>query len=72
MRHGESAGNVARDAAEAAGATWIDITEHDMDVVLSARGVEQARALGAWIEQLGDAGPAVVFSSPYRRRRADR
>ena len=43
VRHGESAGNVARDAAEASGLPWIDIAERDMDVALSANGVEQAR-----------------------------
>ncbi|RYE92565.1 MAG: hypothetical protein EOO75_06385, partial [Myxococcales bacterium] len=37
VRHGESAGNVARDAAEAAGLPLIDITARDVDVELSGR-----------------------------------
>ena len=31
VRHGQSAGNVARDAAEAAGEHWIDIATRDVD-----------------------------------------
>src|SRR5438874_11122860 len=48
VRHGQSAGNVARDAAEAAGLRVIDIAERDVDVPLSALGERQARALGEW------------------------
>jgi broad specificity phosphatase PhoE len=44
--HGESAGNVARDAAEAAGSTTIDIAGRDIDVPLSSLGERQSRALG--------------------------
>ena len=36
VRHGQSAGNVARDRAEAAGLPLIDIATRDMDVPLSA------------------------------------
>ena len=36
VRHAESAGNVARDKAEAAGLDVIDIAERDMDVTLSS------------------------------------
>ena len=46
VRHGESSGNVARDAAQAAGAARIDIPERDVDVPLSALGHRQAEALG--------------------------
>jgi broad specificity phosphatase PhoE len=67
VRHGESAGNVARDTAEAAGEAWIDIAERDMDVALSTRGVEQAQALGHWLVEVGREGPDVVIASPYRR-----
>jgi broad specificity phosphatase PhoE len=67
VRHGESAGNVARDAAEAAGAEWIDIAERDMDVPLSSRGEEQAVALGEWLGDLGRAQPTVALASPYVR-----
>jgi broad specificity phosphatase PhoE len=45
VRHGQSAGNVARDAAEAAAGLLIDIAERDMDVPLSPLGIEQAAAL---------------------------
>ena len=38
VRHGESAGNVARDAAYAAGLATIDKAERDVDVPLSATG----------------------------------
>ena len=41
VRHGESAGNVARDAAQAAGLTRIDIADRDADVPLSSRGIER-------------------------------
>jgi broad specificity phosphatase PhoE len=70
VRHGESAGNVARDAAHAAGREWIDIAERDADVALSDRGREQARALGSWLaERPHDERPDVVLSSPHLRAR---
>ena len=43
VRHGQSAGNVARDAAEAADLPWIDIATRDVDTPLSALGEQQAR-----------------------------
>jgi hypothetical protein len=46
VRHGESAGNVARDAAHAAGVAVIDIETRDVDVPLSQLGERQAAALG--------------------------
>jgi broad specificity phosphatase PhoE len=66
VRHGESAGNVARDLAEAEGLEVIDIAERDMDVDLSPQGERQAEALGRW---LGDRPnrPTVVLTSPYQR-----
>lgn len=70
VRHGESAGNVARDAAMAAGHTHIDIAERDVDVPLSDRGIEQARALGRWFSQFPQSErPEVVLTSPYLRAR---
>src|SRR5215210_3334110 len=48
VRHGQSAGNVARDAAEAAGMALIDVEFRDIDVPLSGLGEEQSRALGRW------------------------
>src|SRR5688572_20057863 len=68
VRHGESAGNVARDRAEAGGLALIDIAERDMDVALSKRGEQQAAALGQWIGRLAEhEQPTVVLTSPYVR-----
>jgi 2,3-bisphosphoglycerate-dependent phosphoglycerate mutase len=69
VRHGQSAGNLARDAAEAAGAAWIDIEERDMDVPLSERGERQAAAVGRWLHRLGRERPTVAFASPHLRAR---
>jgi broad specificity phosphatase PhoE len=69
-RHGQSAGNVARDKAEAAGLALIDIEFRDIDTPLSPLGVEQSQALGRWFaEQPADARPEVVLCSPYIRAR---
>jgi broad specificity phosphatase PhoE len=68
VRHGQSAGNVARDAAEAAGQHRIDIATRDMDVPLSPLGERQADALGRWFGRLpADDRPSVVLCSPYVR-----
>ena len=68
VRHGQSAGNVARDAADAAGLGRIDIADRDMDVALSSLGEEQAAALGAWLaQQPEDQRPRTLMTSPYRR-----
>jgi len=68
VRHGQSAGNVARDAADAAGLGRIDIADRDMDVALSPLGEEQARALGRWFaEQPLEERPCTLMASPYRR-----
>jgi broad specificity phosphatase PhoE len=68
VRHGESAGNVAREEARAAGLARIALATRDMDVPLSPRGVEQAEALGRWFSQLApDARPEAVLCSPYIR-----
>lgn len=70
VRHGESAGNVARAAAEAAGAHDVELPHRDCDVPLSARGGRQAAALGRWLGSLGvDEQPTVVITSPYVRAR---
>jgi broad specificity phosphatase PhoE len=70
VRHGESAGNVARDAAHAAGLHRIDIAHRDADVPLSVRGTEQSTALGRWLaERPPTERPEIVLSSPYRRAR---
>lgn len=68
VRHGQSAGNVARDAAEAAAGHLIDIAERDVDVPLSPLGVEQAHCLGQWFAALPEPSrPNVVLHSPYAR-----
>jgi 2,3-bisphosphoglycerate-dependent phosphoglycerate mutase len=67
VRHAESAGNVASAAAEAAELPLVDIADRDMDVELSARGEEQACALGEWLRTRYSAPPDAVISSPYRR-----
>jgi probable phosphoglycerate mutase len=68
VRHGQSAGNVARDAADAAGLGRIDIADRDMDVALSLLGQEQATALGTWFaSRPASERPRTLMSSPYRR-----
>ncbi|GAB3447036.1 histidine phosphatase family protein [Massilia solisilvae] len=70
VRHGQSAGNVARDAAEAAAGLHIQIAERDVDVPLSALGVRQSAALATWFAALPAARqPNVVLHSPYVRAR---
>lgn len=68
VRHGQSAGNVARDLAHEAGLHRIDLTHRDVDVPLSALGREQARALGQWFASGEEDGrPEIMLSSPYVR-----
>jgi broad specificity phosphatase PhoE len=70
VRHGQSAGNVARDAAELARAIYIDIATRDIDVPLSPLGEQQATALGGWFASMPrDERPDVVLCSSYRRAR---
>ena len=64
IRHGQSAGNVANDAAHAARLEELELEIRDMDVPLSDLGCEQARALGTW---MAGVEPDLVVSSPYRR-----
>jgi broad specificity phosphatase PhoE len=64
VRHGESAGNVARDRAEAEGLERIALDSRDVDIPLSERGRGQAAALGA---ALAEEPPDVVWVSPYAR-----
>ena len=67
VRHGQSAGNVARDAADAARLPQID-SVRDADVPLSCLGEEQSVALGRWFSAMAvDERPNVVLISPYRR-----
>lgn len=68
VRHGQSAGNVARDEADATGAHHILLDHRDVDVPLSGLGEEQARALGQWFAAGKEQDrPDILLSSPYVR-----
>lgn len=68
VRHGQSAGNVARDAAQAEVRDRIAVSGRDVDVPLSPLGRAQACALGEWFAELAaDQRPNVVLVSPYIR-----
>jgi probable phosphoglycerate mutase len=70
VRHGESAGNVAREAALLAGENVIAIESRDIDVPLSELGKRQSAALGKWFGGLpDDRKPNVILTSPYLRAR---
>lgn len=68
VRHGQSAGNVARDEAHASNLKIIDVPLRDVDVALSELGQRQADALGGWFaRQPAGERPNVVLTSPYVR-----
>lgn len=68
VRHGQSAGNIARDKATAEKLARIALTERDVDVTLSELGRQQAHALGRWFAEAHEDGrPEVILSSPYVR-----
>jgi 2,3-bisphosphoglycerate-dependent phosphoglycerate mutase len=70
VRHGESAGNVARDAALEAGHPMIALDIRDVDIPLSDLGQRQAVALGNWFRFLpAEDRPNVILTSPYLRAR---
>lgn len=70
IRHAESAGNVASEAAERGGLHTIEILGRDIDVPLSPLGERQARSLGRWLQALpAEQRPTVVLTSPYVRAR---
>ncbi|MEW6130988.1 MAG: histidine phosphatase family protein [Acidobacteriota bacterium] len=70
VRHGESAGNIARDQAEAQGDLYINLAHREIDVPLSQLGERQAIALGKWFATLPDKQkPTVILTSPYLRAR---
>ena len=70
VRHGQSQGNVARDAAHEAGHSVIDLDIRDVDVPLSDLGHQQADAAGRWFAALPEEErPEVLLSSPYIRAR---
>ena len=66
LRHGQSLGNVARDAAGESEIEVLDIAERDMDVPLSELGAAQAIAFGRWLGAQQHP-PDVVLTSPYVR-----
>lgn len=68
IRHGQSAGNLARDKAHEAGHARIELDHRDVDVPLSSLGEDQARALGHWFAA-GEEGeqPEIILCSPYVR-----
>jgi len=68
IRHGESAGNVARYEVHAHGADRIELSARDVDIVLSQQGEEQVQALDAWFAKAEpDNRPDVMLASPYPR-----
>jgi len=68
VRHGQSAGNVARDTAMLADEDRIPLSERDVDVPLSPLGEQQARALGLWFAQAkSEDRPDALLCSPYAR-----
>ena len=66
VRHGQSAGNVARDLAHAQGLARIALDARDVDVPLSDLGRDQAASLGKWFAQRGEQ-PEVMLASTYLR-----
>lgn len=70
VRHGQSLGNVAAEAAQRDALERIDVPARDPDVELSDLGREQAAAVGAYLAGLApDERPQVVWSSPFVRAR---
>lgn len=70
VRHGQSAGNVARDTAETQGLDLIDVLTRDADTPLSDLGHEQAAALAGWFAAKTPAErPNVFMCSPFVRAR---
>ena len=68
VRHGQSAGNVAREAALRDALHRIALDGRDMDIPLSPLGEGQALALGDWFSRQPEAErPDVLLCSPYRR-----
>ena len=65
IRHAQSAGNVANDAALAAGHHELDLALRDMDVPLSPLGETQSAELAHFF--VTHPAPAVVLCSPYKR-----
>ena len=68
VRHGQSAGNVARDAAELGGLPLIDLQTRDADTPLSSTGEAQSQALAQWFRAMAPSlRPNFFHSSPFVR-----
>lgn len=68
VRHGQSAGNVARDLAQAQALARIALDHRDVDIPLSPLGCEQAQALGRWFARRpATERPETLLVSPYLR-----
>ncbi|MDC5697436.1 histidine phosphatase family protein [Intrasporangium calvum] len=68
VRHAQSVGNLADEAARREGLSRLELTTRDADTPLSDVGREQAEALGAHLAGLrSGAQPDVVLTSPYAR-----
>ena len=68
VRHGESVGNAASQAAWAAGAEEIDVAQRDADVDLTDRGMTQAETVGCWLAAMPpEERPQRALVSTYRR-----
>ena len=68
VRHGQSAGNVARDHAEENGHELIELATRDADVPLSELGVRQSDALAEWFEKMPETErPDAFITSPFVR-----
>jgi broad specificity phosphatase PhoE len=68
VRHGQSAGNVLRDHAEANGEELIALNNRDADTPLSPLGHAQSDALGRWMASIPeDRRPGTILSSPFVR-----
>jgi broad specificity phosphatase PhoE len=66
-RHGQSAGNVARDAAETGRLPLIELESRDADTPLSALGERQSQALARWFDDMDRHRPTVFLTSPFIR-----
>ena len=68
LRHGNSEGNAANDAAHRDGLARLALDARDADVPLTDLGHRQAAAVGRWLAgQPEDQRPTAVLVSPYRR-----
>src|SRR4051794_20412929 len=68
VRHGQSEGNVLREAAEAEGREAVELPTRDSDIPLSELGRRQAAAVGTRLAELPpEQRPTALLVSPYLR-----